>query len=31
MHGGVRSVPYTFNMLFSLLVAATGRDVDLRR
>jgi len=31
MHGGVRSVPYTFNMLFSLLVAATGRDIDLRR
>jgi glycosyltransferase involved in cell wall biosynthesis len=31
MHGGVRSVPYTFNMLFSLLVAATGREVDLRR
>jgi len=31
MHGGVRSVPYTFNMLFSLLVAATGRELDLRR
>ena len=31
MHGGVRPVPYTFNMLFSLLVAATGREVDLRR
>ena len=31
MHGGIRSVPYTFNMLFSLLVAATGRELDLRR
>jgi glycosyltransferase involved in cell wall biosynthesis len=31
MHGGVRSVPYTFNMLFSLFVAATGRELDLRR
>jgi glycosyltransferase involved in cell wall biosynthesis len=30
MHGGLRSVAYAFNMLFSLLVAATGRDPDLR-
>jgi glycosyltransferase involved in cell wall biosynthesis len=31
MHGGVRPLAYTFNMLFSLLVAALGRDSDLRR
>jgi glycosyltransferase involved in cell wall biosynthesis len=30
MHGGVRGVSYTFNMLFSLLVAALGREADLR-
>jgi glycosyltransferase involved in cell wall biosynthesis len=30
MHGGLRSVAYAFNMLFSLLVAATGREPDLR-
>lgn len=30
MHGGVRPVAYTFNMLFSLLVAALGRESDLR-
>lgn len=30
MHGGIRAVAYTFNMLFSLLVAATGREPDLR-
>jgi glycosyltransferase involved in cell wall biosynthesis len=30
MHGGVRGVAYTFNMLFSLLVAALGREADLR-
>lgn len=31
MHGGGRSVAYIFNMLFSLVVAATGREPDLRR
>jgi len=30
MHGGARAVAYTFNMLFSLLVAAMGRESDLR-
>jgi hypothetical protein len=30
MHDGTRAVAYTFNMLFSLLVAAMGRDSDLR-
>lgn len=30
MHGGLRGVAYTFNMLFSLLVAALGRDSDLK-
>ena len=30
MHGGTRAVAYTFNMLFSLLVAAMGRESDLR-
>lgn len=30
MHSGLRSVAYAFNMLFSLLVAATGREPDLR-
>jgi glycosyltransferase involved in cell wall biosynthesis len=30
MHGGARGVAYTFNMLFSLLVAAIGREADLR-
>jgi glycosyltransferase involved in cell wall biosynthesis len=30
MHGGVRPVAYAFNMLFSLLVAALGRESDLR-
>jgi glycosyltransferase involved in cell wall biosynthesis len=30
MHGGGRAVSYGFNMLLSLLVAATGRDLDLR-
>jgi glycosyltransferase involved in cell wall biosynthesis len=30
MHGGARPVAYTFNMLFSLLVAALGRESDLR-
>jgi glycosyltransferase involved in cell wall biosynthesis len=30
MHGGARGVAYTFNMLFSLLVAALGREADLR-
>ena len=30
MHGGLRAVAYTFNMLFSLLVAAFGRESDLR-
>jgi len=27
MHSGVGSFAYGFNMLFSLLVAATGRDL----
>jgi hypothetical protein len=31
MHDGHRAVAYTFNMLFSLLVAALGREADLRR
>ena len=30
MHGGPRAVAYTFNMLLSLLVAALGREADLR-
>ena len=30
MNGGARGVSYTFNMLFSLLVAALGREADLR-
>jgi glycosyltransferase involved in cell wall biosynthesis len=30
MHDGHRAVAYTFNMLFSLLVAAIGREGDLR-
>jgi glycosyltransferase involved in cell wall biosynthesis len=30
MHGGLRAAAYGFNMLFSLLVAATGRELDLR-
>ena len=30
MHGGTRAVSYTFNMLLSLLVAALGREADLR-
>jgi glycosyltransferase involved in cell wall biosynthesis len=30
MHDGHRAVSYTFNMLFSLLVAAFGREADLR-
>lgn len=30
MHGGLRGAAYTFNMLFSLLVAALGRDSDLK-
>ena len=30
MHSGLRSAAYAFNMLFSLLVAATGREPDLR-
>ncbi len=30
MHGGVRAWAYGFNMLLSLLVAATGREADLR-
>jgi glycosyltransferase involved in cell wall biosynthesis len=30
MHGGVSAIAYGFNMLFSLAVAATGREVDLR-
>ena len=30
MHSGLRSATYAFNMLFSLLVAATGREPDLR-
>jgi glycosyltransferase involved in cell wall biosynthesis len=30
MHDGHRAVSYSFNMLFSLLVAAAGRERDLR-
>jgi hypothetical protein len=30
MHSGLRGAAYTFNMLFSLLVAALGREGDLR-
>jgi hypothetical protein len=30
MHGGFRGVAYTFNMLFALLVAALGREADLK-
>lgn len=30
LHGGYRGVAYMFNMLFSLLVAAAGREADLR-
>jgi glycosyltransferase involved in cell wall biosynthesis len=30
MHDGHRAVAYTFNMLLSLLVAAAGREADLR-
>jgi glycosyltransferase involved in cell wall biosynthesis len=30
MHGGARPLAYGFNMLFSLLVAALGRESDLR-
>ena len=30
MHGGYRAVAYTFNMCLSLLVAAAGRESDLR-
>lgn len=30
MHGGHRAFAYTFNMLFSLLVAVLGREADLR-
>ena len=30
MHGGYRAVAYTFNMCLSLLVAAAGRENDLR-
>jgi glycosyltransferase involved in cell wall biosynthesis len=30
MHGGARPLAYAFNMLFSLLVAALGRESDLR-
>jgi glycosyltransferase involved in cell wall biosynthesis len=30
MHDGFRAVAYTFNMFFSLLVAAAGREGDLR-
>jgi glycosyltransferase involved in cell wall biosynthesis len=30
MHGGVGSLAYGFNMLFSLFVAATGRDLHLK-
>jgi len=30
MHGGGRAVAYTFNMFLSLLVAAAGRESDLR-
>lgn len=31
MHDGARGVAYAFNMLFSLVVAATGTERDLRR
>ncbi|HVO10213.1 MAG TPA: glycosyltransferase family 2 protein [Vicinamibacteria bacterium] len=31
MHGGLRSITYAFNMLFSLLVAATSSERHLRR
>ncbi len=30
MHGGYKAVAYTFNMCLSLLVAAAGRESDLR-
>ncbi len=30
MHGGLRAVSYSFNMLGSLLVAALGRETDLK-
>lgn len=30
MHSGIRSVPYGFNMLLSLFVAATGRDLHTK-
>ncbi len=30
MHDGPRAVAYTFNMLLSILVAAVGRESDLR-
>jgi glycosyltransferase involved in cell wall biosynthesis len=30
MHDGFRSIAYAFNMFFSLLVAAYGREADLR-
>jgi glycosyltransferase involved in cell wall biosynthesis len=30
LHGGLRAVTYTLNMLFSLFVAAIGRQADLR-
>jgi hypothetical protein len=30
MHGGARGFAYIFNMSFSLLVAALGREADLR-
>jgi glycosyltransferase involved in cell wall biosynthesis len=30
MHDGLRAVSYIFNMLFSLLVAAFGREADLK-
>jgi len=30
MHGGARGLAYIFNMSFSLLVAALGREADLR-
>jgi hypothetical protein len=30
MHDGHRAVAYAFNMLLSLLVAAAGREADLR-
>ncbi len=31
MHGGTRGLAYGFNMLLSLVVAATGSQLDLRR